>query len=112
MLALTEGRYSDFVPSFDHDAFRRRAESVLNELFELLPGGRIVAVSHGGLINAMLANVLGLTHQMFFVFPAYTAMSIVQRVPSGRVVLRSVNETPHLLGDRRPGTNRPTPLDG
>ena len=69
-------------------------------------------MSHGGLVNAMLASMLGLTHQMFFVFPAYTAMSIVQRVPSGRVVLRSMNETPHLLGDRRPGTNRPTPLDG
>lgn len=113
MSALHEGRYSDFRPvGFDEPTFVDTAADTLRRIFEQWPVERIVAVAHGGIINALLAAVLRPGDGFFFVFPAYASFSIIDRVPGGTMVVRSVNDTGHLLGERRPGTRRPNVQDG
>jgi probable phosphoglycerate mutase len=94
-LALAQGRYADFVPPFDRDAFRRQARSALDAICERWPTGRVVAFSHAGLINTLLAGVLGMD-DIFWFLADYTSVSRVERLSSGRTVVRSVNETGHL----------------
>jgi probable phosphoglycerate mutase len=93
--ALADGRYSDFVPVMDVAAFRARVELGFGSLFDRYPTGRVVVASHGGAINCFLANILGLS-EIFFFLPAYGSVSRVERLASGRTVIRSVNETGHL----------------
>ena len=93
--ALADGRYSDFVPIMDVAAFRARVELGFGSLFDRYPTGRVVVASHGGAINCFLANILGLS-EIFFFLPDYGSVSRVERLASGRTVIRSVNETGHL----------------
>ena len=95
-LALAEGRYEAFVPPLDHDALRGRARSVVADLFERHPGERIAAFAHGGIINAVLAEILGISDRLYFHDPAYTAFARVARLPGGRVIVRSMGETGHV----------------
>ncbi|WP_322767337.1 histidine phosphatase family protein [Frankia sp. Cr1] len=97
--AVVEGRYSDFVPELDQPAFIARAHDCLEQLFERWPSGRVVAVSHGGIINAILAGIIG-TRDLFWFNPGYTSVSRVEKLSSGRIVVHSANETGHLLGSR------------
>ncbi|MFI7403942.1 histidine phosphatase family protein [Streptomyces sp. NPDC049541] len=97
--ALAEGRFDDFVPDLDRDAFRARAVRAMDSIFDAHPGGRVAAVCHGGITNTYLATVLGLS-TMFWFHPDYTSVSRVRRMPGGRTVLHSVNETAHLIADR------------
>jgi probable phosphoglycerate mutase len=57
----------------------------------------VVAVCHGGVINAYLAHLLGLDRPLFFE-PAYTGISRVRAARDGTRSLISVNETAHLRG--------------
>jgi probable phosphoglycerate mutase len=98
-IAIAEGRYDDFVPELDRDAFRRRTAACLAELFERWPVGRIAAICHGGTINAMLGGVLEVP-ALFWVNPGYTSVSRLRRMPGERVVVVSVNETAHLFATR------------
>jgi probable phosphoglycerate mutase len=97
--AVAEGRYEDFVPDLDLPAFRQRARDVLEQVFDGWPLRRIVAVSHGGIINAIVGQVLGIPEVFWFV-PGYTSVTRLERLPSGRTVVHSVNETGHLVGVR------------
>ncbi len=98
-VALAEGRYEDFVPDLDWDAFRARAVGAMNTMLDAHPGQRIAAVCHGGITNTYLATVLGIP-RMFWFHPGYTSVSRVRRMPGGRIVLHSVNETAHLVAER------------
>jgi probable phosphoglycerate mutase len=98
-IAIAEGRYEDFVPHLDIDAFRRRTAACLDDLFERWPVGRLVAVCHGGTINAMVGGVLGIP-ALFWLNPGYTSVTRLRRMPGGRVVISSVNETAHLFATR------------
>jgi probable phosphoglycerate mutase len=98
-IAIAEGRYEDFVPQLDIEAFRRRTTACLEELFERWPVGRLVAVCHGGTINAMVGGVLGIP-ALFWLNPGYTSVTRLRRMPGGRVVVASVNETAHLFATR------------
>jgi len=98
-IAIAEGRYEDFVPQLDIEAFRRRTTACLDELFERWPVGRLVAVCHGGTINAMVGGVLGIP-ALFWLNPGYTSVTRLRRMPGGRVVVVSVNETAHLFATR------------
>ncbi|MER6283073.1 histidine phosphatase family protein [Streptomyces sviceus] len=97
--ALAEGRYEDFVPDLDWDAFRARAVRAMDSIFDAHPGGRVAVVCHGGITNTYLATVLGLP-TMFWFHPGYTSVSRVRRMPGGRIVLHSVNETAHMIARR------------
>jgi probable phosphoglycerate mutase len=98
-LAIAEGRYDDFVPALDVEAFRARAAGVLQELLDRWPVERIAAVCHGGIMNAMVGSVLQ-TPQLFWYNPGYTSYSRLRRMPGGRTVVVSVNETAHLFASR------------
>lgn len=98
-VALSEGRYEDFVPDLDWDAFRARAVRAMDTMMAAHPGRRVAAVCHGGITNTYLATVLGLP-TMFWFHPGYTSVSRVRRMPGGRIVPHSVNETAHLFAER------------
>ena len=80
-------------------AFRARATGCLDELFERWPVGRVAAVCHGGIMNAMVGSVLRVP-ELFWVNPGYTSISRLRRMPGGRTVVVSVNETAHLYATR------------
>jgi 2,3-bisphosphoglycerate-dependent phosphoglycerate mutase len=100
LLAVAEGRYDDFVPELDKVAFQARTVSAIDEVFARYGHcGRILVSTHGGFISAYLAHMIGARQVMWF-NAEYTGISRVVRLPSGRVVVRSVNETPHF--ERQP----------
>lgn len=98
-IAIAEGRYDDFVPDLDRAAFRARVAGALDEVFSRWPVGRVAAVCHGGTLNAAIGVVLGVP-TLFWVNPGYTSVSRLRRLPGGRTVVLSVNETAHLYASR------------
>ena len=95
-LAVAEGRYDDFVPKLDKLAFQRRTVTAIEDVFmRYQHHSRVVVCTHGGFISAYLAHVIGARQVMWF-NAEYTGVSRVVRLPSGRVVVRSVNETGHF----------------
>ncbi|HEU5265209.1 MAG TPA: histidine phosphatase family protein [Jatrophihabitans sp.] len=106
LLAVAEGRYDDFVPQLDTVAFQRRTVSAIESVFARYNHGETVVVStHGGFISAYLGYVIG-SHQVMWFNAEYTGISRVTRMPGGRVVVRSVNETGHLEIPPRAGPDR------
>jgi broad specificity phosphatase PhoE len=79
----------------DLDAFLARLRTSLHDVASAHPGQRVVVVCHGGVVNAFLADVLGLDRTLFFA-PDYTSVHRVLVARDGRRALRSVNETAHL----------------
>lgn len=98
-IAIAEGRYDDFVPELDRDAFRTRVAAAIDEVFDRWPVGRVAAVCHGGMLNAAIGGVLGIP-ALFWVNPGFTSVSRLRRMPGGRTVAVSVNETAHLYAAR------------
>jgi probable phosphoglycerate mutase len=98
-LAIAEGRFDEFVPQLDVPAFQRRVTRVLGEIFDRFRVGRVLVSTHGGLINAYLAHVIGVP-RIFWFNPGYASVSRVEKLASGRVVVRSVNETAYLAASR------------
>jgi len=94
-LALADGRYADVLPRHQWAEFQERALVCRETLMRCYPSGKVLVVAHGGIINAVLASIIGLD-QIFWHYPGYTSISRITRLASGNVVLRSVNEMPHL----------------
>jgi probable phosphoglycerate mutase len=59
------------------------------------PGQTVAVVAHGGVMNAYLAHVLGITGPMFFE-PAYTCISRVLAARTGERMIRTINEHTHV----------------
>ena len=96
LLAVAEGRYDDFVPELDTAAFQRRTVAAIEDVFARHQHHeRIVVSTHGGFISAYLAHIIGARQVMWF-NADYAGISRVVRLPSSRVVVRSVNETGHF----------------
>lgn len=78
------------------EAFRTRVVDGLESLVTRHPGRRsVVVVCHGGVVNAYLSHVLGLSAGM--VFPLdYVGVTRVVASRDGRRRVRTVNETYHL----------------
>ncbi len=96
--AMVEGRWADFSGE-PPEEFRARLHGALDAIVREHPGQRVLAVCHGGVINVMLAIVLGLDRHLWFE-PAYTSISRVVASRGGVRSVASVNETGHLLGVR------------
>lgn len=79
----------------DLPAFLGRVRRGLDGIAAKHPGERVVVVCHGGVINAYLADVLGLDRVLFFA-PAYTSVHRVLVARDGRRGVGSMNETAHL----------------
>lgn len=93
--AFSEGRWDDFIPDYDKVAAATRMRAAILEAVERRPGELTVVVSHGGVINTLLTDILKAPSPFFF-NPGYTSMSRVAVLRSRRFVIESVNETAHL----------------
>jgi probable phosphoglycerate mutase len=93
--AFAEGRYDDFVPAYDKVATAQRMRAAVSEAANRAPGQLTVIVTHGGVINTLLTDILQAPSPFFF-NPGYTSMTRLAVLRSGRFVIQSVNETAHL----------------
>jgi broad specificity phosphatase PhoE len=91
--ALAAGDLSVF--GVDPVAFRAGVVAGVEALIDAHPGGRVVAVCHGGVINAYLGHVLGIDRDMWF-SAGYASISRVAASRRGHRNVVSLNETAHL----------------
>ena len=82
--------------------FRTRVRDVVERILASHPSGNVVIVCHGAVINAYIAQLLGVDHEMFFV-PENTSLNSVVAEGDVRRV-RFLNDAlhltdPHLFGD-------------
>lgn len=87
-------RFEAFPSAEPSVELRARAVRALEQITDRHRGQRVAVVAHGGLINAFLAEVLGMTADMFF-FPAHASVTRALNA-EGRWALGSANETAHL----------------
>lgn len=85
------------------DDFDRRVTGAIDRLIGAHAGDRIVVVCHGGVINLVLATVLGIDHDgPGFFYPNYTSIHRVAASRSGVRSIVTVNETSHLRNSGLP----------
>jgi 2,3-bisphosphoglycerate-dependent phosphoglycerate mutase len=96
--AMVEGRWSEFGGE-EPEAFTKRVATTVDSLVAAHPGATVVAVCHGGVINAALADVLGLDRALWF-DPGYTSISRMAASRTGIRSVTSLNETAHLHATR------------
>lgn len=63
---------------------------------------RIAVVCHGGVINAYIASILGLSNKRGFFYPNYTSIHRIAAARSGERSVITLNETSHLRGTGLP----------
>jgi probable phosphoglycerate mutase len=78
----------------DLGPFRARVHEAVENILMRHPDGPVVVVCHGGVINAYLAPILGVDHEMFFI-PDNTSVNSVG-VEGDRRRVRFLNDTLHL----------------
>jgi probable phosphoglycerate mutase len=76
------------------DAFRARIGAVVETILARHATGNVVVVCHGGVINAYMAPLLGVDHEMFFI-PENTSLNSVVVDGDARRV-RFLNDDLHL----------------
>jgi len=81
----------------DAPSFQGRVVESVASIVADHPGETVAAVCHGGVLNAYLANVLGIDRVLFYA-PDYTCINRVRISGSGVRSVRTLNETPHLRG--------------
>ncbi|MBA4021231.1 MAG: histidine phosphatase family protein [Gordonia sp.] len=101
LTAVRDGRFEEYVPDLNLPKFRARARSALDQIFDRYESGRVVAVAHGGIINAAVADVLEMP-KTFWHNPAYTSVARVRKLDSGVIIVDSINDTAHLRGTVTP----------
>ncbi len=77
-------------------AFKARVVASVEKIIDQHPGGRVVVVCHGGVINQYLAHVLGIETHVGFFYPQYTSIHRVMAARSGERSIVSINEAAHL----------------
>jgi broad specificity phosphatase PhoE len=77
------------------EGFRKRVITAVEGVIEANPGARVVAVSHGGVLNAYLGHVLGIDRELWFE-PRYASISRVLASRRGHRNVESLNEIQHL----------------
>ncbi len=103
--ALAHGGWSEIDGTEPAQQVRERMNEALTAIASAHPGGRVVAVSHAGAINASVASAIGLTSDFFF--PAANASITVMRVRASRRMLITLNDTAHLrIAQERPHAAR------
>jgi 2,3-bisphosphoglycerate-dependent phosphoglycerate mutase len=79
----------------DIESFQAEVMAGVDRLTATHPSQRVALVCHGGVVNVIVAAVLGLGARMLFL-PAYTSVSRVLASSAGPRSLASLNETAHL----------------
>jgi probable phosphoglycerate mutase len=86
----------DAIPDSEQSiAFRRRVVQTLDEIVSKHIGQRILALAHGGVINAYIAEVLGLEKDFFF--PAANTSITIVRASEKHRVLYVLNDIGHIM---------------
>ncbi len=86
----------DVIPDSEPSiAFRKRVVETLDEIASKHIGQRIIAFAHGGVINAYIAEVLGL--QKDFFFPAANTSITIVRASYKHRVLYVLNDIGHIM---------------
>lgn len=80
----------------DPSLFKSRVVATVDDMIAKHPGGRVVVVCHGGVINQYLAHVLGIETHVGFFYPKYTSIHRVMAARSGERSIVSINEASHL----------------
>ena len=80
----------------DPSVFKARVVATVEDIIARHPGGRVVVVCHGGVINQYLAHVLGIETHVGFFYPKYTSIHRVMAARSGERSIVSINEASHL----------------
>lgn len=97
--AMIDGRWKEF-GSESPAAFRARVIPAVDAIIAAHPGRRVVLVGHGGVINVYLAQLLDIDRLLWFE-PEYTSVSRIAAARSGVRSLVSLNETGHLVAERK-----------
>jgi broad specificity phosphatase PhoE len=85
----------DAIPNSEPSAtFRKRVVETLDEIARNHSGQRVLAFAHGGVVNAYVAEVLGLQKEFFF--PAANTSITIVRVSGKRRVLYVLNDIGHI----------------
>ena len=80
----------------DPSIFKARVVETVEDMIARHPGGRVVVVCHGGVINQYLAHVLGIETHVGSFYPKYTSIHRVMAARSGQRSIVSINEASHL----------------
>lgn len=79
------------------DEFGERVSAAIDRLIDAHAGHTVAVVCHGGVINHVLAGVLGLVNDgPGFFYPNYTSIHRVAAARSGTRSIITINETAHL----------------
>jgi 2,3-bisphosphoglycerate-dependent phosphoglycerate mutase len=90
-----EAGHWDVIPDSEPSkSFRGRVVEALDEIACNHIGQRVLAFAHGGVVNAYVAEVLGLERDFFF--PAANTSITVVRASGKRRVLFALNDLGHL----------------
>ncbi len=95
-IAGETGHWDSIPDSEQSVAFRHRVVETLDEIASKHIGQRILAFAHGGVINAYIAEVLGLKKDFFFP-AANTSISIVRATSAKQRVLYVLNDIGHMM---------------
>jgi len=93
-IAGTSGNWDAIENSEPSKAFRKRVVAALDEIANHHIGERVIAFAHGGVVNAYVAEVLGLEKDFFF--PAANTSITVVRVSGKHRVLFVLNDLAHV----------------
>jgi broad specificity phosphatase PhoE len=96
--AMIEGRWVD-TGGVDPSVFQAQIVPAFEELIGRFAGQRVVAVTHGGVVNVFTAHVLGIDRYLWF-HPEYTSVTRVHASRAGIRSIGTVNETAHLVATR------------
>ena len=94
-IAGETGHWDAIPDSEQSSAFRRRVVQTLDEIVSKHIGQRILAFTHGGVINAYIAEVLGLKKDFFF--PAANTSITIVRASQKHRVLYVLNDIGHIM---------------
>ena len=94
-IAGETGHWDAIADSEQSIAFRRRVVQTLDEIVGKHIGQRILAFTHGGVINAYIAEVLGLKKDFFF--PAANTSITIVRASLKHRVLYVLYDIGHIL---------------
>ena len=90
-------KWDSFAFSESGDELRTRVGEALTAIGKAHPSGNIVVACHGGVVNAVVGMVLGVTED-FFCRSSHASVTRI-RVGENHSVLEQLNEITHLTGD-------------
>jgi broad specificity phosphatase PhoE len=97
--AGSTGSWDAITDSEPSKQFRQRVVTALDEIARRHIGERVIAFAHGGVVNAYVAEVLGLERDFFF--PAGNTSITIVRVAADQRVLFILNDIAHLADLRK-----------